>query len=254
MYHELFIALFLLCVGFVAAITDTIAGGGGLVTLPALLFSGLNPVVALGTNKFQTVVAEAGSTIYFLKKKEINLKIIVFGIFFVILGSVVGTFLLQIVPIKSLEKIIPILLTYVFVQLLFSFFRKAKEKQKAHFLDHKKYPFSILGASIGFYNGFFGPGTGSLWTMILMQFFKLDIKTAIMYTKPLNLAGNLSALLVFTLLSKVAYFYAFVMSLGAYAGSKVGGHIVLYKKLSWIKLFFIIILFISTLATYFKYY
>ncbi|WP_150466959.1 sulfite exporter TauE/SafE family protein [Francisella sp. SYW-9] len=253
MIYQHIIDPILFVVGFMASVTDTIAGGGGLITLPALLFCGLPPVLALGTNKFQTVIGEASSTLYFFKKKSVNYKLVIPCFIFVILGSVIGTIILLFISVSWLEKLIPILLTYVLIQMILTIFMR-KNKSESDTLKPDKTKFMVMGTSIGFYNGFFGPGTGSLWTIMLMKFFHLDIKSAIMYTKPLNLLGNISALVVFIITSKINYTYAIVMALGAYIGGKFGGHIVSNKNMNLIKIIFFIILFISTISTYFKYY
>ncbi|MED7789612.1 TSUP family transporter [Francisella sp. 19X1-34] len=253
MIYQHIIDPILFVVGFVASVTDTIAGGGGLITLPVLLFSGLPPVLAFGTNKFQSVIGQTSSTLFFLKKKYVNYKLIVPCFIFVIFGSTIGTIVLLFISVSWLEKLIPILLTYVLIQMILTIFIR-KNKLESDMLNPNKTKFMAMGTSIGFYNGFFGPGTGSLWAIMLMKFFHINIKSAIMYTKPLNLLGNISALIVFIITSEVNYTYAIIMAVGAYIGGKFGGYIVSNNNMNFIKMIFFMILFISTISTYFKYY
>ena len=184
--HLLLINSLLLIVGFIAAFVDTVAGGGGLITLPALLFSGLSPVFALGTNKFQTVIGELSSTMYFLRNKTLNYRVLIPCFIFIIIGSTIGAIFLQFIPIKQLEKLIPILLTYVLIQMLLSF-RVKKQQNESNTIQPDNIKFTKLGLGVGFYNGFFGPGTGSLWTVMLMKSFKINCNYSAKFFYQINI-------------------------------------------------------------------
>lgn len=111
-----------------------------------------------------------------------------------------------------------------------------------------------MGTLIGFYNGAFGPGTGSIWAVALMKAFKLDIQKATMYAKPLNFAGNLTALGIFIFDGKVDFLVAILMGLGSFLGGKFGAKLVIYKDIRWLKLMFLTLMVVSTAATFIKYY
>ncbi len=251
MDHTL-IYILLTITAFIASTIDTLAGGGGLIILPTLLFCGMNPIQALGTNKLQSSIGELSATLHFMKKTRINYKVITMGFVYTILGSICGTVLLQVTPIKHLNKAIPFFLLGLLIYFILSLNRKNLFHNQTLNPDHKK--FLLLGSSIGFYNGFFGPGTGSIWALMLMKWFKLDLQKATMYAKPLNLAGNLTALSIFIVGGKVDFLDAIIMGIGSFAGGKCGAHLVIYKDVKWLKIIFLILMTASTAGTFIKYY
>ena len=111
----------------------------------------------------------------------------------------------------------------------------------------------LLGNIIGFYNGFFGPGTGSIWVIALTKYFKLDIQKATIYAKPLNLAGNLTALSIFIVGGKINLIVACLMGIGSFLGGKIGANLIIYKDIKWLKFTFLLLMTISTLATFIKF-
>lgn len=237
---------------FIAAIIDTLAGGGGLITVPALLITGVNPTFALGTVKFQAAVGELSATLYFLLKSKIDYKVLIWLAIYTAICSVIGVTCLRFLPINVLEKIVPFLLLAILIYFVFRTSYKHLNLNSILTVDHKK--FLLLGTCIGFYNGFFGPGTGSIWAIALMKMFKLDIQKATMYAKPLNFAGNFTALLVFLFNRDVIFSLAIPMSIASFIGASVGGRIVMYKNAKILKIVFLCMMTISVLVTFIKYY
>ena len=209
----------------------------------------------MGTSKLQSAIGELSACLYFMKDQNVNYKLLKAGLFFVIMGSVIGTVLLQITPTVKLEDIIPWLLLSVLIYFIFTQRAKFQNKTNQHLmltLGNKK--LLGLGSVIGFYNGFFGPGTGSIWALALMRVFKLNLQQATIYAKPLNLAGNLSALSIFIVAGRVNFLVALLMGLGSYVGGKCGASLVVYKDVKWLKITFLLMMSISTAATFWKYY
>lgn len=239
-------------VAFIAAVIDTMAGGGGLITVPALLITGINPIFALGTVKFQASVAELSATVYFLLKAKIDYNVLFWLAVYTIISSVIGVICLRFVPIKALEKIVPFLLLAILIYYVFRLRYKHLKLNSVLLIDHKKY--LLLGSCIGFYNGFFGPGTGSIWAVALMKVFKLDIQKATMYAKPLNFVGNFAALMVFLFNRDVILQLAIPMSIASFIGARVGGGIVMCKNIRLLKIGVLCMMTISVLATFIKYY
>lgn len=97
----------LFCVGFVASFIDAIAGGGGLITIPALLMTGMPPAMALGTNKLQAMGGALSASLYFLRKRAVNLRDIWFILIWVFLGSALGTLLIQSIDVAIFKKMLP---------------------------------------------------------------------------------------------------------------------------------------------------
>jgi uncharacterized membrane protein YfcA len=251
-HASLFVYIFLVVVALVAGFIDTLSGGGGLITLPAMLFTGMNPIAALGTNKLQSAIGEFSATLHFLRKSKVNYRILTMAFVYTIIGSSIGTALLQITPTDKLEKAIPFFLLAVLIYYVFSLNRKNEFYNQTLEPNNKK--FLALGSSIGFYNGFFGPGTGSIWALALMKCFKLDLQKATMYAKPLNLAGNLTALSIFIVGGRVDYLAAILMGIGSFAGGKLGANFVMYKDVKFLKIIFLLFITLSTLGTFVKYY
>ena len=163
-----------------------------------------------------------------------------------------GTILLQFTPINIIELFIPLFLLIVLIYYILSSKINNTFKNKVITPNHKK--FLISGSFIGFYNGFFGPGTGSIWSLVLMRIFRINLQKATIYAKPLNLCGNLTALSIFIIGVKINYSVAIVMSIGSFLGGQIGANFIIYKDLKVLKLIFLICISLSTAGTVYKYW
>lgn len=151
------IAVLLFTVAMVAGFIDSIAGGGGLLTIPALMWAGLPPAVALGTNKLQAVAAVFAS-LYFVRKGLVDLKSVKLALTCAFIGAALGTILVQLVDTKVLELMLPFLILAIGCYFLFS--KKISEDDKHQVLTPTAFAFTAA-FGVGLYDGFFGPGTGS---------------------------------------------------------------------------------------------
>jgi len=228
--------LLLTLVAIVAGIVDTLAGGGGLITVPALLFSGVSPVLALGTNKLQSCLCETSATLMFSKRNTLNLKTLKTGLLFTLIGSMLGTWLLQHTQADLLKKLVPFFLVGVFLMNLLTKYQIVPERAAPSPSSNKS--LIPLGLGIGFYNGFFGPGTGTIWAVGLQKGLKLSLKTATMMTKPLNLIGNLTALTIFFGSGQIDLVAGIAMGFGAILGGICGANLVMLKNARWLKVVF----------------
>jgi len=235
-FHYEFKLLILGGLSAIAAMVDTLAGGGGLITLPALLLFGLPPGIALGTNKLQGCVGEFNASIHFVNHGKIKFKELITGAIFSAIGSVSGTILVQHLHPNFLNKVIPILLLVV---LIYSFFsgRLTEEENKPRMSLFIFY--LIFGLLIGFYNGFLGPGTGSFWVVAFIFFMGFNLIKAALYTKPLNFVGDFAALICFMIGGAIDYRVALIMSVGQIIGSYVGTKLVIYRGAKIIRPVFI---------------
>lgn len=252
MHIKWYVDIILMFVAFIAATVDTIAGGGGLITVPALLVCGINPVLTLGTIKLQASVAELSATFYFLRKAKMDYRVLFFLAIYTIIFAALGVVCLKFIPTNALEKAVPFLLLFILIYYISTLRRKNIHFNDVIDPDQKKFLF--LGSVIGFYNGFFGPGTGSIWAVALMKSFKLDIRKATMYAKPLNFIGNFSALFVFLYNRDIIFLLAVLMSGGSFLGARAGGKIVMYKDVKILKVIFLVIMVISVISTFIKFY
>lgn len=231
--------LILIFFGFLAAFIDAVVGGGGLISIPALLAVGMNPATALGTNKLAGSFGALTSTISFIKSGKVDFNIVgkLFPLAFIasILGALTATHL----PPALLKPIVIVMLTLV---LIYTLFKKDWGSTTTYTkLSPKK---SILFVSvitfIGYYDGFIGGGTGSflLFTLLIVGF---DFLRAAGNAKFLNLASNLGGLLLFIVLGHVNYVYGFSMAAAMIVGSYVGSQFALKKGVAYVKLLFIIV-------------
>ncbi len=163
---QIYILLFItgLCSGFV----DSIAGGGGLIALPVLFSVGLPPDIALGTNKLQGSFGTLSASYNYIKKGVVKVNESLSGILYTLIGAILGTVIIQYMEAGFIKELIPVLLFFVFIYTLFS-------KNLGHGSSDPRIPrhlfFLLFGLGLGFYDGFFGPGTGSFWTAALLGLF-----------------------------------------------------------------------------------
>lgn len=209
----------LLAAGLVAGWVDAIAGGGGLIALPALLAAGLPPLQALATNKLQGSFGTLSSTIHFARAGEIDLRQAWPEAASAFIGSLLGAWLVQGIDTAWLERIIPLLLALFALYFLLS--PRVGDLDSHRRLDH--FAFALLiGGGVGLYDGFFGPGAGSLFAAGYIALAGYNLRRATAHTKLLNLASNVAALLLFLLIGEVVWEAGLVMAAGQFIGARIG--------------------------------
>jgi uncharacterized protein len=230
--------LFLLFIGFITAFVDSIAGGGGLIAVPALLSIGLSPHMVLGTNKLQGSIASIISSYEYIRSGKVNVKLIKKIIPFVILGASLGVITVRFLPSDWLKPIIVVLLILV---LIYTFLKKDfgnYENPKPLTAGLISY-LIIMCSIIGFYDGFFGPGTGSFLLFVFL-FTGVSFVSAQANAKILNTTSNIVALIVFIKFGYVHYLYGIIMAIAGIFGAIVGTKVAVTKGSKFVKpLFFI---------------
>ena len=194
------ILLILFAGGFMAGFVDSIAGGGGIISLPVLLSVGLPPHFALGTNKFQSSFGSLTASINYYRGGLVKLKDLGWGILFTAIGAATGTLMIQQLSQALLQYLIPVLLLVVFLIFLFSKNLGYKDQQEK---IQPKIFYLIFGLLIGFYDGFFGPGTGNFWMLAFVFLLGFNLKKATAHTKWVNFTSNIVALTFFAIGGKV---------------------------------------------------
>lgn len=237
--------------GILAGFIDSIAGGGGMVTLPILLSVGLPPHLALGTNKLQSPFGSLTSTIKYARSGLFKWKEIWPGIIFTFLGAMTGTILIQRLSATFLEKAVPILLGLIFLYTLIK--KNLGSKRKKQKISSWMF-FITFGLILGFYDGFFGPGTGSFWTIAFVTVLGMDLRGATGATKPMNLTSNLTALVFFILGGNVVFSLGLIMAAGQVIGSLGGSHLVIKKPPRFIRAALLIIVGLTIVNTFRQYY
>jgi uncharacterized protein len=230
--------LFLLLIGFITAFVDSIAGGGGLIAVPALLSIGLPPQMVLGTNKLQGSIASVISSYAYIRSGKVNVKLMKKIIPFVILGASLGVVTVRFLPSEWLKPIIIVLLILV---LIYTFLKKDFGKyENPKPLTAGLISFLIIMCTIiGFYDGFFGPGTGSFLLFVFL-FTGISFVSAQANAKILNTTSNVVALIVFIKFGYVHYQYGLIMATSGILGAIVGTKVAVTKGSKFVKpLFFI---------------
>lgn len=235
---------------FIAALVDSIAGGGGLILLPSLLLAGIPPQIALGTNKFAAFFGTSTALINFIRNKKVIWQIGIIGIPFSIIGSIIGTKSILLFDNTTVAKIIVALLP---LTALITLFPKKKIKNEiTNFSKTNLYiHVPLICTIIGFYDGFFGPGTGSFLIIFFYIILGMHLLKASAISKVFNLASNIGAFAVFAIAGKILYSLGILIAISNMLGGYVGSHLAIKKGEKVVKIFLLIsfgILFV-TLAT-----
>ncbi|MBD8065574.1 TSUP family transporter [Devosia sp. PTR5] len=205
--------------GMLAGFVDAIAGGGGMVALPALLSAGIPPVAALATNKMQGIVGTAMAALTYWRRGYIDLKRLLPAVAITFVGSLAGALTVSALDTSLLKVAVPVAL--IGIALYFLFAPKLSDADKAARLPFAAFV-PVMGFAFGFYDGVFGPGTGSFFTIGFVLLFGLGLTRATGSTKALNLVSNLAALVIFIPQGQVLWPVALVMALGQIVGGYIG--------------------------------
>jgi len=229
--------LFLIIAGFIAAFIDSVVGGGGLISLPALLFTGLPPQVALGTNKLASTMGSLTSSISFFRHGKINKALMLRLLPLSIIGSAIGVYIVQKIPSDKLKPLILVILIIVTIYTLIK--KDWGLTSTFNGMTVKKSIFAVaIVMIIGFYDGFLGGGTGSffLFAFLLMGF---DFIEAAGNAKILNFGSNLTALAVFLFYDSVYFQYGVPMGIAMVLGAYIGSKVAIKKGSSYVKILFV---------------
>jgi len=218
-FLSLDIIALLFFVAIFAGWVDSIAGGGGLITLPLLLGVGLSPAQALATNKLQSCFGTFTATLNFWRKGHLKLLDILPMIALTFIGSASGTLLVQTMDAALLVDVMPFLLLAIGFYILLQPKIGAEDRKQRLGL----WGFSFLcGFSIGFYDGFFGPGTGSFFAIAFITLMGFNLIKATAHTKVLNFTSNFASLLFFILGGQLVWIVGLVMAMGQVIGGFIG--------------------------------
>ena len=235
-FDWLHLALF--ATGFAAGFIDAIAGGGGLIALPVLLWAGLPPQVALGTNKLQSACGTALAAWRYGRAGLLRWRTLAPGLAITFLAAAAGALAVAKIDATFLRKIIPLLLIGIAVWL----WLKPDIGARARPPRLSASGFAVLfGVTLGFYDGFFGPGAGSFWTIACILLLGLDLPAATGHTKAMNLASNLGALAIFLAAGKVRYDFGAVMIAGQLLGARLGSGMVISRGTRFVRPIFLIV-------------
>lgn len=220
-------------VATIAGFIDAMAGGGGLLTVPALLAAGIPPAQALATNKLQSSFGSFSASLYFVRTGAVKLQSMWLSIACTFVGAALGAEAVQFLDPDILMSIIPIILIAISSYFLFSpsVVPHPDDKPK---LSEAAFAF-IIGTSVGFYDGFLGPGTGSIFTVCFVAIGRYSLVAATARTKVLNFTSNIAALSFFIIAGLPIWQLGLTMAVGGFIGARLGAKVVLGKGQKWIK-------------------
>ena len=217
------VILMLTAVATVAGFIDAIAGGGGLLTIPAMLLANIPPVLTLGTNKLQAASGALTASITMIKKGVVSpskMKLAIAGAF---IGSVLGTIAVQMSPPDMLEKLIPFLIAAIGIYTLFA--PSLGEVEAEPRISESTWQ-RVVAPLIGFYDGYVGPGTGMFFALGNVALRGRQIIAATGAAKVLNLSTNIASLIFFIIGGNVLWKVGLAMMVGQTIGAYAGSHMV----------------------------
>ncbi len=228
MFHDLTIAtaLFLLAASFFAGFIDSIAGGGGLIQLPALLI-GLpksDTAEVLGTNKLSSIFGTTTAAALYRKQIKPDPKVLIAMGLPALLGSAGGAMLASKIPTSSMR---PMVLVLLIVVAVYTWFKPdlGKFENLRHLPKRRVQIAALAGVIIGFYDGIFGPGTGSFLMLILVASLGYAFITASAIAKVVNVATNVGAIMVFGINGAVIWQIGIIMGVANISGAIIGARL-----------------------------
>ena len=217
------ITLLILCpLIFLAAFIDSIAGGGGLISLPAYVFVGLPIHTAYGTNKFSSCMGTATAVVNYIRGGCVDLSASISGCLCALLGSWIGTRLALYLSPRALQICLMVFLPLAGIFILTSRGIGNREPKDPPGLKVKLILSSLIGLTLGSYDGFFGPGTGMFMTLALSGLVRLELIKAVGTTKVLNFASNIASMVTWLVNGKVFFPLAIPCMLCSIAGGFLG--------------------------------
>lgn len=227
---------------FLAGFIDAIAGGGGLISLPAYLAAGIPPHFAAATNKCSSTFGTLVATGKFLKSGKVNLKAALPAAGAALIGSSIGAYLNMLMNEQILRYImigtVPVIAVFLMVKKDFG-----SEDTTDKFSKTKIVVLSaVIGFTIGMYDGFFGPGTGTFLIIAFTGIVGFDLLTASGNTKVVNLASNIAAFITFAIGGKIIWHIGIPAAVFGIAGNYLGATFALKKGTKFIRPMFFVVL------------
>ncbi|HXH03028.1 MAG TPA: TSUP family transporter [Candidatus Competibacteraceae bacterium] len=210
-------------VSLLAGFVDAVAGGGGMLVMPALLSIGMPPHLVLGTNKLISTFGTLTASLTFIRKGLFQPRRWAITAVATFLGALAGAVLIYQFDAGVLKKLLPLVIVTVAV---YSVWPRRRGRPSITDNDHRPNAAAqtVAGTGIGFYDGFIGPGTGAFWTVAALRGFRQDLVRAAGVARFMNLMSNLAALLAFATLGAVDWLTGATMGLALMGGAWIGAH------------------------------
>jgi uncharacterized membrane protein YfcA len=231
---EIEIIALLTAVAFAAGFIDAIAGGGGLLTLPALLLAGLSPHDALGTNKGQSVFGSGASLFRYAHSRLLDQKRAWPAFAFGLVGAAAGAVIVRFVDSSILTPFITVMLIAVACFMLFGRGLMRTDRPR---VERSLWTLAGVAGGIGFYDGFFGPGTGMFLIVAYALLWRDPLDAASANAKVVNFASNLASMIAFALLGLIQWKVALPMAGGQMLGGWLGAHVTVKRGAGLVRVF-----------------
>jgi uncharacterized membrane protein YfcA len=237
----------LFATGVAAGFVDSIAGGGGLITLPVLLSFGGDTATVFGTGKVQAVCGSGSAAWHYTRAKAVDFRDCTRLFFINIISSALGGIVLQLLASRrpeGLRRAIPIVLIAIAIYVLLRPQLGNEDRQPRM----ARLPFDLMfGSLIGFYDGFFGPGTGTFWAIAFVLCLGFNLTKATAYTKVANFGSNVGALGAFLWQGHADFAAGAAMGAGQLVGARIGSGMVLKRGVKFIRPVFVTVVIAVTL-------
>lgn len=225
-----------------AGLVDSIVGGGGLVLLPALFatFPGVQPATLLGTNKSASVWGTSMAALQYSRRVQMRWPVLLPAAGAALAGSFAGAWMVTQINPDFLRRLLPVVLLAV---LIYTLVKKDLGRTHAprHSLRAEQAIAAAIGLVIGWYDGFFGPGTGSFFIFLFVRLLGYDFLNASVSAKLLNVATNLAAIALFAMKGHVWWQLGLVMAVANVAGSLIGTRLALRHGAGFVRGVFILV-------------
>jgi uncharacterized protein len=233
-----------------AGFVDAVVGGGGLILVPALFstFPNAAPATLFGTNKGASIWGTAWATHQYAKRVTLPWRALIPAAVAALAGSFCGAWSVTLVNPDGLRKALPVILLGV---LLYTLAKKdlGRHHEPRHTLGRQTLIASVIGVTIGFYDGFFGPGTGSFFVFLFVRVLGYDFLHASATAKLMNVATNIAALALFIPKGHFWWQAALVMAVTNVLGSLLGTRMALKRGTGFVRGFFVVIVTLLILKT-----
>lgn len=226
------ILTFLFAAAFVAGFIDSIAGGGGLITVPAMLIAGVPPLQTLGTNKLQSLFGSSSATIAYARKGHVRVQDQWPMFLMAVLGGGLGAMLATVMPGTFLKAVMPFLL--IVIGLYFGFKPKLSDEDRQARITPFLFGLTAVPL-IALYDGVFGPGTGSFFMLAFVWLAGYGMLKATAHTKMLNFGSNVGAFLIFLLNGAILWKAGLLMGVGQFIGAQAGSRLAMRSGAKLIK-------------------
>ena len=212
---------------FVAGLIDGISGGGGIISLPAYMLTGMPLGMAYGCNKMQSFLGTSASLYKYAKSGLVDLRPAAVACITAILGSMLSTRIMFALSEDTKRLIVAAAMCFIIALTLFTTFRNlgSKEKTKLELTSRTVIISLICGLLLGLYDGFFGPGCGTVALMLFTTLFGYDMRVATGNGKVIIVVSNLIALISYIVQGSIIYAIAIPASISNILGSYIGAHL-----------------------------